>query len=401
MSSPSKLRVLSLSCTFPNSAQPQLGVFVRARLQSLSRLTDVKVVAPIARLEYGNHARRRSRPTAATSPFEVLHPRWFYPPLCGVFNALALFAQLLFPVTRLRRRFHFDVIDAHFAFPDGIAAALLARVFDCPFTITLRGNETLHASFPFRGRVIRWAIRRAERIIAVSEPLRQFAIGCGARREHVKVVPNGIDSSVFYRRPRGRIRQKLHLPPDAPLLVSTGYLIERKGHHCAIQALAGLRDRGIPACLVIAGGAGAEGKFEAVLHKLAADLQISDRVYFVGPVTPDTLAELMSEAHVFCLASTREGWPNVVNEALACGCPVVATKVGGVPDMLPSENFGYVVPVNDPAALLAALACAFTAPWDRAAISCWGRSRSWDQVGSEVFEVLASAVTFEQKELSL
>ena len=400
-----KLRVLSLSCTYPNSAHRELGVFVRARLASLHQLAEVKVIAPIAIFEYGNNASRKTeRPPVVVltdGSMEVIHPLWFYPPMGGVLNALALALQLLVPVQRLRRLYSFDIIDAHFAFPDGIAAALLAWYFHCPFTITLRGNETLHASFRWRGVAIRWAIRRAARIIAVSEPLRQFALSCGAKPHRTRVIPNGIDSSIFFRRPAGDVRAKLNLPPTVHLLLSTGYLIERKGHHHVIRALAGLRERGIPVHLVIAGGGGAEGNFAPVLHKLVAELSLQPFVHFTGPVEPDTLAELMSEAHVFCLASDREGWPNVVNEALACGAPVVATDVGGIPAMLPSENVGFVVPMNDPHALLAALDRAFTAPWDREAISAWGRSRSWNRVASEVLESLESVFAAVEKEPSL
>src|SRR6185295_5597344 len=127
---------------------------------------------------------------------------------------------------------------------------------------------------------------------------------------------------------------------------SAGYLIERKGYHRLIPAVAALRSRGIPCELHIAGGPGGESAYETGLRKMVAELHLESAVRFLGAVSPSRLAELMSEAGVFCLASSREGWPNVVNEALACGAPVVATDIGGVPEMIPSGQYGLIVPAG-------------------------------------------------------
>jgi glycosyltransferase involved in cell wall biosynthesis len=310
----------------------------------------------------------------------------------GVINSGFLFLRLLPLVRSLRREFPFDVIDSHFAYPDGIAAAMLAQVFGCPYVITLRGNETMHSGFRWRGRAIRWAIRRASRIITVSERLREFAIECGARPQNVCTIPNGVDTAVFHPRGTSAVRAGLGLGSDAPLVLSAGYLIERKGHHRVMHALRQLRDSGVPPHLVIAGGPGGEGRYEPVLRALTDELSLTDRVHFTGPVSQQRMAELMSAANVVCLASAREGWPNVVNEALACGSPVVATDVGGVPDMLPSDRYGIVVPVDDAGALERALERSLALRWDREAIAAWGMSRSWELVAGEVLNVLSEAV---------
>jgi glycosyltransferase involved in cell wall biosynthesis len=108
----------------------------------------------------------------------------------------------------------------------------------------------------------------------------------------------------------------------------------------------------------------------------------------------------MSAANLVCLASTREGWPNVVNEALACGSPVVAMDVGGVPDMITSDRYGFIVPVDNQGALENALARALACNWDRRAIAEWGMSRSWEQVAVEVLNVLREAVNDKRSTLS-
>lgn len=391
------MRVLSLASAFPHALQNDLGIFIRARLKAMADLAEVKVIAPVAYLEYGNPARRslgigQVPAQRMDGHLEVLHPRWQYLPNAGPVTACLLAMQLLYCFARLRRRFRYEVIDAHFGFPEGIAAALLATVFDKPYVITLRGNETEHNEYFFRGFGIRWSIRKANRVIAVSERLRQFAIACGADPKQVKTIPNGVDTSVYYPRASRNILALHGLPLSVPIVLSAGYLIERKGHHKVIRALRALMDRGSPAHLVVAGGPGAEGRFEPALRSLVGELQLEERVHFVGMVPPDDLASLMSVAEVLVLASRNEGWPNVVNEALACGVPVVMTDVGGAPDMLPSEEYGFIVPVADQHALESAIACALQQQWDRTKIALWGASRSWQQVASEALECLQQAV---------
>jgi teichuronic acid biosynthesis glycosyltransferase TuaC len=393
----SKIKILSLCCVYPNPSEPSLGLFVRSRLQHLGELADVKVIAPLAAFDYSRwravRSIRRSVPKDRTDGnLEVLQPAWFYPPLGGWLNPLFLFSRLRRLAVHLRRDFPFHIIDAHFGYPDGIAAALLARCTRSPFSVTLRGNELMHARRKLRRAALGWALRRADAIIAVSESLRRFAISLGAEPEKVKTIPNGVESRIYFPRNRVQCRVKLGLPAGGRFVLSAGALIERKGHHRVMEALKSLAEEGCTACLLIAGGPGREGSFVKELHQLPAKLNVQRRVRFFGEVSPERMAELMSAADVLCLASSREGWPNVVHEAMACGTPVVASNVGGVPEMIPSDHFGFVVPPGDPVALAAALRSALENSWDRAAIAAWAHSRSWQQVGREVLWTLCQAV---------
>jgi teichuronic acid biosynthesis glycosyltransferase TuaC len=116
-----------------------------------------------------------------------------------------------------------------------------------------------------------------------------------------------------------------------------------------------------------------------------ARLGLTRRVRFLGATRAETLAEYMSAADVFCLASTNEGWPNVVHEALACGTPVVATDVGAIPEMLAGGGRGLIVPVNDAPSLQRALDEALRIQWSRQEISTWARSRCWSDVAAEIY----------------
>jgi PST family polysaccharide transporter len=382
-------RVLSLSTEFPNPSEPGKGLFVRSRLEAIRSRASLFVVAPIAALDYANPQRNlfaalgipRAR---KEGHIQVLHPRWLYPPYGGWTNAFFLFARLLPTLARLRARSPFDVIDAHFAHPEGIAAVLLGRILGRPVLVTLRGSELRYHHQRLKRFWMSWALRRADRVIAVSEGLRELAIDLGVDPRRVKTVPNGIDAEVFFRRERLGCRSSHGIAPDERIILSAGDLAELKGHHRVIAAVKDLSTRGVRARLLIAGGVGRSGRYAETLRQQVTAHGLGDRVAFLGEVTQGALAELMSAADVFCLASSTEGWPNVVNEALACGTPVVATDVGAVPQMIVSDRLGYVVPVHDGDALAAALLAALSRQWDHEAISAQGRSRSWSQVAEDV-----------------
>jgi teichuronic acid biosynthesis glycosyltransferase TuaC len=404
MSSRADTRILSLSCVYPNLNDPGLGLFVRSRLSHLSRLADVKVVAPIAEIDYARSASRwfgrHGVPLRQVDAgIEVLHPAWVYPPGGQSLNAILLFLRLVPLLAGIRASFDFDVIDAHFAFPDGIAACLLAGVFQVPFTVTLRGNETMHARYQLRRRLIAWSLRKASRVITLSETLRQFAVSQGADRDKVKTIPNGVDAGTFFPRDRIHCRHKYNIHPDAKVVLSAGTLIERKGHHLVVRAMASLVREDVNRVLLIVGGSGREGRYEEEIRRQVAEFGIQKHVRFLGEVPPSDLAELMCSADVLCLASSREGWPNVVHEAMACGVPVVATNVGAVADMIPSPDYGFIVPIADPESLEKALNQALSKEWDHRAISALAHSRSWEQVAREVFfELREIATRNERKE---
>jgi glycosyltransferase involved in cell wall biosynthesis len=392
------MKVLSLSTVFPNPSEPLLGAFVRKRLLALSRYADVRVIAPQPVLEYGGPKRRWAAGAGMQNarqdgPLTVYQPRWFYPPLVGWSNPGWLAASLWNDLKRLRATYPFDILDGHFGHPIAGACALLAGHCGVPFTITLRGDETMHAQGAGRRKMMQWGLKKAARVITVSNPLRDFAIELGVDPSRVTVIPNGVDTDIFHPTERTVARQKLGMDPAELHIVSVGYLIERKGHHRIVEALPGLRSAGLPVRLWVIGDPGREGAFADTIRRSMEERGASAWVQFVPAVPPPTLAEYMSAADVLCLPSTREGWPNVVNEALACGTPVVATNVGGVPDMLPSEQYGLVVPVLDGAALEQALGSALTRTWDREAIAQWGGSRNWDWAARQVYEQFSAILS--------
>lgn len=359
--------------------------------------TPLTVMAPVALLDYANPRNKLLAslgiPTRRREDgIEILHPRWLYPPKGGWLNGFLLFLRIVWPIRDAKKRQGCNVLDAHYAHPEGVAAALVGMTLAIPVVVTMRGSELRYQQQRMKRFWIRWALRRAACVIAVSEGLRQLALDLGVPRERTAVIPNGINAEVFYLRDRRACRQMHSLANDDLVILCAGDLAELKGHHKVIRALKALADTGITATLIIAGGVGRSGRYASAIRQQVTACGLDDRVRFTGEVKQHALAELMSAANVFCLASSSEGWPNVVNEALACGTPVVATDVGAVRQMIVSDEYGLVVPVNDIAALTDALRSALSREWNRTGIAGWGRSRSWDDVATEVLAQMSAAV---------
>ena len=370
-------RVLTISTLYPNSAEPGRGVFVRHRLQAAARVADLRLIAAV-----DFKLRRLVAPDwADDGTVRVCHPAWWHPPGGGALNPWFLAASLDRRVRAVRREFPFELLDAQFGFPDGPAVAALAARYEVPFTITLRGSEQLHATYPMRRACLSWAFRRAAFIFAAGDRLREFALRLGASPERLKTVPNGVDSSVFYPRDRAAVRQEFGIAADQTVIAAAGHLIALKGFDQLIRAVAALDER---VHLWIAGSGGGEREHEARLRALPGELGVAHRVHICGRLDQDGLAALMSAADVFCLASSREGWPNVVQEAMSCGTPVVATDVGAVPQMIQDGVNGLVTPPDDVEALAEALRRAAGREWNRSDISTRAQARGWDQVGREV-----------------
>ena len=280
---------------------------------------------------------------------------------------------------RLKHAGRLDLIDAHFAYPDGYAASLLGSWLGVPFTVTLRGTESRHVLDPrLRGKV-QIALQRASRVFAVSESLRQLAMTLGISPEKVRVVGNGVDLDKFNPLPRAEARNALGLPADVPVLVTVGALVERKGFHRVIELMPALRDRYPGLVYLVVGGSSPEGDWSNQLQRQVQDLGLVDAVHFLGPLPPQQLRLPLSAANLMVLATRNEGWANVLLEAMACGLPVLATDVGGNVEVVCEPGLGSIVPFGDAVALRKAIEQALVASWDADAIRSYAQRNTWDQ----------------------
>jgi len=376
------MRVLTLSTVFPNIRQPAFGVFVAERMRRVARHCDVSVVAPVPWFPGNGWIRPHWAGVPSTEGqdgFRIYHPRVLCVPRYAKWSDGALYAASLLPfLLRLRRRFPFDLIDAHFAYPDGVAAALLGGVLRVPVVITLRGSIVRLRHYPLHRPQLRWAMRRAARVLAVSQSLKEVAAGLGVAAEHIRVIPNGVDADVFVPREPADARRAVGLPLDRTIILSVGGLNEGKGHHRVVAQLPALATRFPDLLYVIVGGARAGDSARPLIEGTAARLGVSDRVRLVGERPHDEIAAWLAAADLFCLATRSEGWANVLLESLACGTPVVSTRVGGNAEIVSHEGLGILVPAEDDRALAAAIREGLERRWDPHLLVAHAQAHSWD-----------------------
>ncbi|MGH7299995.1 MAG: glycosyltransferase [Candidatus Rokuibacteriota bacterium] len=389
------MRVLVLSSVYPSATIPTRGIFVHERTRHLAQNCPVEVVAPVSWFPFNRLLRGSERalvPAVETRDgLTVFHPRFLSLPRIGKsLDGLLYFASVLPFLIRLRRRFRFDLIDAHFAYPDGLAGVLLGWVFGVPVAVTLRGTEARLAGSRLRRPQVARVVRAADQVIAVSQSLADLAAALGAPPARLRMIPNGVDSARFRPGPKRDARRRLGLPPDSPLIVSIGGLTERKGHHRVLAVLPELLPKHPDLLFAAVGGPSVEGDTGPLLRRLTAELGLGEHVLLPGPTPHEQIASWLQAADIFCLATRNEGRPNAVLEALACGLPVVATDVGGNPEVVQSGRDGLLVPFGEQAALSDAILAALATEWDREAISGRARSRTWEHTAAQVLGELES-----------
>ncbi|MCP1335891.1 glycosyltransferase family 4 protein [Futiania mangrovi] len=374
------LRILSVTTLYPNAAMPSHGVFVENRLRHLvaSGEVDLRVIAPVPWFPFGSemfgaYARFASVPHAEVRHgISVTHPRYPVIPKVGMTAAPYLLARTMERAIRadIARNGDVDLIDAHYYYPDGVAAAWVAGRLGKPVVITARGTDiNLIPQYPRQRRMVLDAAAAADASITVCRALKDELVALGAEAGKIHVLRNGVDLDMF--RPRGRDAARARHSLTRPTVVSVGGLIERKGHHLIVEAMKEVAG----ADLLIAG----DGEMRGALETQIARLGLGDRVRLLGRVNHADLAELYSAADLMVLASSREGWANVLLESMACGTPVAATRIWGTPEVVQTEAVGTLIEERTPAAIANAIRRMLAAPRDRAAVRAYAERFSWDE----------------------
>ena len=386
------MRILTYSSCFPSPASSTQGIFVQRRMEAVARHATVEVVHPVARCPilgargWGGWALPMSQ---RIGPLGVHHVPFAYVPrllkrLDGYFYARGVVDDL----RRRVREFQPDLLDVHFAWPDGVAAWHLSRWSRLPYCLTLRGTILPRYRIAcFRKRLIP-ALRGAGAIISVSQEMADVAISLGADAKRVHVIPNGVDSQLFAPQDRGAARAALGLPQDRQIVVSVASIKPQKGQFELIEALAMLPQR--PLLLLL--GPLADAAFGRRLEGLIRQKCLQHDVTFVAPQPPEAVARYLSAADVAALASWNEGCPNVVLEALSCGTPVVASEVGGIPQSVHHQHNGLLTPPRDPKHLAQTLADALARQWSRQAICQSVSQQTWSSVATRVYAVFEDVI---------
>jgi teichuronic acid biosynthesis glycosyltransferase TuaC len=387
-------RILTFTTLFPNPAQPAHGVFVENRLRHLvaSGRVSARVIAPVPWFPsalsrwFRGHAHLARIPQAEwAAAIPVLHPRYPVLPKIGMAIApLLLFFWTLAAMRRLRRTTgEFDLIDAHYLYPDGVAAVMAGKVIGKPVVITARGTDVnLIPRYALPRWFILFAARGAAGIIAVSQALKDELVALGVAPSKIRVLRNGVDLDMF--RPKDRAMARDALGVNGPTLISVGLLIDRKGHNLVIEALTQL-----PTHTLIIVGDGPERK---ALERLATKLKVDNRVRFLGRVAHQGLADIYVAADALVLASSREGWPNVLLEAMACGTPVVASNVWGNPEVVAAPEAGVLMSERSVKGVVDGVRALFNALPRREDTRRYAEMFSWDATTRGQIELFSEII---------
>jgi len=391
------MNVLVFTTLYPNNVWPEQGVFIKERMSQFALLQgcDVKVVAPVPyfpdlkvnwRWRFSQVARMEMR-----DGIEVCHPRYVMMPKLGMtLYGVMMFLSVLATVKRIQKKFDFDIIDAHWVYPDGLAAVLLGRFFKKPVVVSARGSDiNLYGQFPLIRRLLRYTLHKTDRVIAVSRALKMAMVRLGIPDSKISVIPNGVDTKKFYPLSRKEAREKLGVPGDAKVILSVGHLTPGKGFDVVMRAIALLLEESPQENLqlIIVG----DGPFRKALEKTGSILNLGRNVSFRGNVSHEELFLLYSAADLFCLASEMEGCPNVILESLACGTPVVATAVGGIPEIIQSDEFGLLAERNE-TKIAGAIQAALRKSWQSRDLIQFAKQHSWEQTAWAVRHVFESVL---------
>jgi glycosyltransferase involved in cell wall biosynthesis len=353
------LKALVLSEMFPNPDNATAGIFVLEQMRALRRRgVEFRVISPTPWIPSGLRSLARLRkyvaiPSHSTvDGFSVDYPRIPMFPR-GVFLYLAGFVYYLWCRALLRemlKETSIDLIHAHAIMPVGFAAVLLGREFKIPVICTVHGSDINVQPWRNRGNLwaTKWALARVDRLCAVSQSLADKVRGLAGGLQ-VDLVRNGADPEVFRATPKSEARARLGMPPADKVLLFVGNLIPIKNIPVLLEAMAQLPCKDITLCLV------GEGELRESLERMAGDLGIRNRCIFAGRRPHEEIPAWLSAADCLVISSQMEGFPTIIPEAMLCRVPIIATAVGGIPEVVVDGATGLLIRPGDALALAGAI----------------------------------------------
>lgn len=388
------MNVLLFTTLFPNNIQHRHGVFIENRMKELvQRYPDVKVkvVAPVPYFpswlpvsdykKYSNVAFQEQR-----CGVDVLHPQYWVIPKVGMnITPYFLYHASVKALTQvIESGFIPDIIDAHYFYPDGVVAQWLGEKFNIPVMVTARGSDINYIpQNNIAAKRIQRTLMQAQSTAAVSQALKKSMQSIAPQAKPPNVLRNGVDLTVF--KPDVPFsQQSLVIEPHEKLVLSVGNLIELKGHHLVIEAVALLENTK----LAIVG----DGEMRKELEALVITLGLNEKVLFIGNIQQQALIEFYANADLLVLASSREGMPNVLLESLACGTPVVATKVGGCEEVVTDPIAGQLIEQRTVANIASAIKDVLNRNTPCVEVREFAKQFSWDETSRLQYELFKQTI---------
>ncbi len=392
------MHVVIVSNLYPNSQEPQRGLFTYQIVNELKKLCAVTVVAPLPWVPPGLMNRGNGKFLHAKVGYReeidgvtVFYPRYVViPKISGFFHPLAMFFPLVKCLRSLERQRPIDLINAHWVFPDGVAAARVGHRLGKPVVLTALGCDVnSYATMTLRRMQLVRAMEQSDCVTAVSRGLRDAIIGLRIPENKVRLIRNGINLDMFHIVDRNEARKRLCLPEGKRIILAVGRQDGEKGTRYLMEAFAKLTHTIPTKCLLVLVG---DGPLHNELVEQARALSISEDVLFAGSRPHSEISLWMNAADLFCLPSIREGHPNAAIEALACGIPVVASRVGEIPWMVGDES-GLTVPAGDVQSLYVALMEALGKRWSGTAIRASVEDFDWKECAILYYRIYKEVLT--------
>lgn len=374
------MKILIITNLFPNNLEKERGLFNKQQFNALSKLCEIRIIAPLAWTPKSAGVHKEEM----IDGIKTYHPtHWVIPKIGRRLLGRFYYDAIKETVKKVHDEFAFDVILATWAYPDCYAASLIAQNYQKPLVCRVHGSDiNIGITSPWRSTLMATTFRQAKGIIAVTAALKEKIISLGIEPKKIHVIPNGIDEKLFKKLDKTTCRQKLGFKKEKQYVLFIGNLVEVKGIKYLIEAMKNVPEH---IDLNIIGS----GELIETLSSQIASLGLSHRVTLRGRMPHDEIPIWLNASDIFCLPSLNEGCPNVVVEALACGLPIVASNVGGIPELV-DERKGVLVDPADAKALAAAIKNVMSHPHDFNTDQ--GDRLSWQDNAKEVLNVLSSSV---------
>jgi len=382
---PKQTRVLVITNLFPNNKESTRGIFNKQQFSELAKFCELKLVAPVPFYQKDIPLQEE------IEGIKVYHPKYFFTPkilrfLYGYF----FYYSLINKVKNIYKDFKFDIILASWAYPDGVGSVLIAKEMNKPIIVKAMGTDiNLYTKYFLRRKIISSTLKKADKVIAVSFGLKNRLMQIGIPEDKIEVLLNGVNTELFRPLEQAECRDKFKLPLDQKIILFIGNLVPVKGLEYLIEAFAlFLNETKDNISLILVG----DGPLKQKLTLKTKEFNIEKNVQFMGKQPYGDIPYWINACDIFCLPSISEGCPNVVIEALSCGKPVVATNVGGIPELVTSKEFGLLVTSKDPNALAKAFHHVFKEDWEHHKIAELIRSNSWAENARKLNGIVRSSV---------
>jgi glycosyltransferase involved in cell wall biosynthesis len=377
--------ILVVTNLYPYPWEPNRAAFNRQQFETLAEISNVNVIVLVPwRSALGNFAKLKA---TTIKNVGIDYCVYFYLPKIGrSIYPLFILPSLLTRFWKIKK-FKADCMLLSWAFPDAIAGGLLAKLLGIPTVVKVHGSDiNVHAQMRAKRVQIKWAMDQAKAVIAVSQDLKNKIVQMGVSSNKVHLLYNGIDKSLFYPLEKAVARELCAIDINRQVIVFIGNLKVSKGCNLLLEAFA-LLTRKISAVDLYYIGAGDQMD---TLQRKVGEYGLDASVHLLGSLPHKALPPWMNASDVLALPSMNEGVPNVILEAQACGTPVVATSVGGIPEIVSAEN-GILIEYGDEQKLCNALIEALNKNWDRLKISNNVNTLSWAENSAKLLNIINTA----------